>query len=94
MVREQETWWSFPKYEIIDDKIIPFEYENYAYFTRTKRRIALASKINEQYNLFAEIKILRKTLKYIMDTLNIEYPDFFKKYNDKIEGLISKNPKI
>ena len=55
--------------------------------------MALASKINELFNQPAEAKILRKTLRYIMDTLDIEYPDFFKKYNDKIEEIINKNLK-
>ena len=45
------------------------------------------------YNLYAENKIHRKTLKYIMDKLNLEYPDFFDKYNKKIDNIIKKNPK-
>lgn len=91
--RESETWYSFPKYEIIDGKIVLFEWKNYSYFLGTDRRMALASKINELYNPSSEFKILRETLKYIMDTLNIECPDFFKKYNDKIEAIINRNPK-
>jgi len=31
MVREQKTWNSFPLYEIIDDKIVDFDYSKYAY---------------------------------------------------------------
>ncbi|MBA7539979.1 hypothetical protein ES705_32268 [subsurface metagenome] len=93
MVREQKTWNSFPLYEIIDDKIVDFDYSKYAYFFGTNRRMALAGKINELFNQPSEAKILRKTLKYIMDTLAIEYPDFFKKYNDKVEEIINKNPK-
>jgi len=92
-VREDKTWWSFPLYEIVDGKIKSFDYTKYSYFANTNRRIALASKINKLYNKPSEYKILRKTLKYIMDTLKIEYPDFFKKYNNKIEEVISKNPK-
>lgn len=93
VVREQKTWWNFPLYEIIDGKIVPFDYSQYAYFNNTDRRNALAEKINELYNPPSEAKILRKTLKYIMDTLDIEYPDNFKKYNDKLEAIINKNPK-
>ena len=28
-----------------------------------------------------------------MDSLKIKYPDDFKKYNDKVEEVIMKNPK-
>lgn len=45
------------------------------------------------YNLYAENKIHRKTLKYIMDELKLKYPDDFAKMNKKIEELIMKNPK-
>ena len=93
VIREQQTWNSFPLYELVGKKIIPFNYKVYQYFINTDRRMALAFKINDLYNSSSEAKIVRKTLKNIMDTLNIEYPDFFKKYNDKIETLISKNPK-
>jgi len=93
MVREPETWWSFPLYEIIDGKIVDFDYKRYAYFNNTDRRMALAGKINLMYNPPSEAKILRKTLRYIMNILNMEYPEFFKKYNDKIEEIINKNPK-
>jgi len=93
IVREQKTWYSFPLYELKDGKIIDFDYTKYSYFQNTKRRNRLATKINELYNPSGEAKILRKTLRYIMDTLGIEYPDFFKKYNNKIEEIISKNPK-
>jgi len=93
VVREEETWWSFPLFEIIKGKIVTFEYKNYEYFANTDRRMILAKKINQLYNPPSEWKVLRKTLKYIMDTLKIDYPDYFKKYNDKIEELINKNPK-
>lgn len=93
IVREQETWNSFPLYEIVNDEIVKFNYKNYAYFENTDRRMALAFKIKELYNSSSEAKILRKTFKHIMDTLDIEYPDFFKKYNDKIEEIINKNQK-
>lgn len=95
-VREKESWWGFPLYELKDGKIVSFEYTKYAYFANADRRNMLASRINGIsgiYTLSGEKKILRKTLKYIMDTLNIEYPDFFKKYNDKVEEIINKNPK-
>lgn len=92
-IREDKTWWSFPLYEIIDNKIVPFNYKNYQYFMNTDRRIALASKINKIYNKSSETKILRKTFKYIMDNLEIPYPDFFGKYNKKVEEVINKSPK-
>ena len=93
IVREQKTWWSFPLYEFKDDKIALFNYAKYNYFANTDRRMALSLKISELYNHSSEFKILRKTFKYIMDTLKIPYPDFFRKYNDKIESLINKIPK-
>lgn len=93
VIREQKTWWSFPLYELKDGKIVKFDYKKYAYFTNTDRRNILAEKINALYNPSSEAKILRKTFKYIMDNLNIEYPDFFKKYNQKVEEIINKNPK-
>lgn len=92
-IREKNTWWGFPLYELKDGEIVPFDYTKYDYFANTSRRNVLASKINDLYNPSSEAKILRKTLLYIMDILSIEYPDFFKKYNDKIEELINKNPK-
>lgn len=92
-IREKKTWNGFPLYELKDGKIIPFDYTQYSYFSRTNRRMVLGEKISNLYNIFAEMKIQRKTLKYIMDTLDIKYPDFFKKYNNKIENLINKNPK-
>jgi len=93
IISEQKTWWSFPLYEIVDDKIISFNYAKYQYFADTDRRVILGWKICNLYNIPSELKLLRKTFKYIMDNLNIEYPDFFKKYNDKIEKIINKNPK-
>lgn len=92
-VREKNTWWSFPLYEIINDQIVSFDYTQYQYFSDTDRRMGLAKKISKLYNPSSEAKILRKTFKYIMDALNIGYPDFFKKYNDKVEDVINKNPK-
>lgn len=88
-----DGWFGFPLYELKGDKIIPFDYTRYSYFTNTDRRVSLANKIKDLYNPSSETKILRKTFKYIMDSLNIPYPDFFKKYNDKIEEIINKNPK-
>ena len=93
IIREQHTWNSFPLYEIIDGNIVRFDYAKYQYFTDTDRRVALAFKINDLYNPSSEAKILRKTFKYIMNTLKIPYPDFFQKYNDKIEAIINKNSK-
>ena len=92
-IREKNTWWGFPLYELKDGKIVPFDYSQYAYFADTNRRNVLAKNINQLYNPSAEAKILRKTFKYVMDTLDIEYPDFFKRYNDKVEAVIDKNPK-
>ena len=92
MVREQKTWNSFPLYEVIDNEIIKFNYEDYAYFAGTDRRMVLAQKINNLYNLPSEAKILRKTLKKILDHLGIK-DDKFEKYNTKVEKIIEKNPK-
>lgn len=93
LIKEHRTWNEFPLYEFKDGEIIPFDYTKYAYFARTRRRDMLAKRIHEIYNPPSEAKILRKTFKYIMDTLNIEYPDYFKTYDDKIEDFIGKNPK-
>ena len=93
IIKEQKTWYNFPLFELKDGKIINFDYTKYVYFINTERRSMLSSKVNELYNIPSQFKILRKTLKYIMDTLNIEYPDFFEKYNEKIEAIINKNPK-
>ena len=93
IVREQKSWWSFPLYEIKENKIFDSDYTKYDYFKNTDRRNRLAFKIKELYNPASEAKILRKTFTYIMDTLNMEYPNFFKKYNDKVEEIINKNPK-
>jgi len=92
IIREQKTWWSFPLYEIINGKIIDFDYARYSYFSGTDRRMVLASKINELYNPSSEAKILRKTIKFILDELKLDYPDFLL-YNKKIEEVINKNPK-
>ena len=89
----KEGWEGLPLYEFKDGGIIPFDYTKYAYFTGTRRRGMLKKRISEIYNPPAEAKVTRKTLKYIMDTLNIEYPDYFKKYNDKVEAIINKNLK-
>ena len=93
MVKEQKTWWSFPLYEVVDGKMISFDYTRYSYFSRTNRRMALAGKINEAFNLPSELKILRKTIKFILDELKLNYPDNFSIMNEKIEKIISKNPK-
>ena len=89
----KEGWEGLPLYEFKNGKIIPFDYTKYAYFAGTRRRGMLKKRISEIYNPPSEKKMLRKTLKYIMDILDIEYPDFFKKYNDKIERIINENPK-
>jgi len=92
IVREQETWWSYPVYEIVGNEILKFNYKDHAYFNNTERRMALALKIGNEYNLPSELKILRKTLKKILDYLEIVDEDF-EKYNNKIEEVIRKNPK-
>ena len=93
MVKEQETWWSFPLYEFKNDEIIPFDYTKYSYFVNTDRRMALAEKINILYNKESEFKILRETLKYIMDELHLNYPIDYDIMNSKINEVIAKNPK-
>jgi len=92
IVREQTTWNSFPLYEIVDGKIVDFDYNNYSYFSGTDRRMALAQKVNALYNPPSEAKILRKTLKKILDHLGIE-DESFEKYNNKVESTIKNNPK-
>ena len=86
-------WDAFPLYELKNKKIISFDYTKYSYFANTNRRVSLGLKINDLYNPSSELKTLRKTLKYIMETLGIEYPDFFDKYNTKVGKIIEKNPK-
>ena len=92
-IGEKDTWWSFPLYQIIDGVIVSFDYTQYQYFADTDRRMTLAGKISKLYNPSSEAKVLRKTLKYVMDELNIIYPKSFEKYDNKIEALIAKNSK-
>jgi len=92
ITREQETWNSFPLYEILDGVIVDFNYTKYGYFADTDRRVALGKKINNLYNVYAELKMYRKTLKTILDHLGI-VDESFEKYNTKIENIINKNPK-
>ena len=92
-IREKNTWWGFPLYELKDGAIVNFDYTQFSYFADTNRRNMLASKITELYHPNSELKIIRQTSKYIMDTLNIEYPSFFQKYSDKVEAIINRNPK-
>ena len=87
-----DGWFSFPLFEFKNNKIIPFSYKDYQYFQNANRRMMLATKINEIYDPFAEKKILRKTLKKILDHLGIT-DEGFEKYNSKVENIISKNPK-
>ena len=91
-IREQKTWNSFPLYKIVDGKIVKFNWKNYSYFSGTDRRNMLASKINEIFSLSSELKILRKTLKFILDKSELDYPEFTM-MNNKIEEVIKKNPK-
>lgn len=92
VIKEQDTWWNFPLYEIINGKIIDFDYTKYAYFLETDRRDTLAEKIKNLYNPSSEAKTLRKTLKGILDHLGLIDKDF-EKYNKKVEDIIEKNPK-
>lgn len=92
LIKEQD-FEGLPLYEFKDGEIIPFDHTKYAYFAGTRRRGMLKKRISEIYNPPSEVKTMRKTLKYIMDELNIDYPDFFEKYNNKIEEIINKNPK-
>lgn len=87
-----DGWNSFPLYEIVNGKIVPFDYTKYDYFANADRRVVLASKLSELYNSPSEAKIIRKTLKKILDHLEI-VDDDFEKYNRKIEKVISKLPK-
>jgi len=92
-VKEQKTWWNFPLYELKDNKIKLFDYTKYSYFVNTDRRMMLASKINRLYGPPSEMKILRKTLKYIMDNLKLNYLKEFSIMDKKIEEIIKKNLK-
>ena len=92
IVRENVTWDSFPLYEYKNNEIIKFDYTQYSYFTNTKRRKILANKIKKQYNPQAEAKIMRKTLKKILDHLELE-DNSFEKYNRKVNDIIEKIPK-
>lgn len=92
MVREQNTWWSFPLYEIIGGGMIPFDYTLYSYFSGTDRRMVLGKKISNLYNVYSEMKLHRKTLEFILNELNLNCPSF-DKYNLKVKDIIKKNPK-
>ena len=89
----KEGWEGLPLYEFKDGAIIPFDHTKYAYFAGTRRRGMLAKRISEIYNPPSELKTLRKTLKYIMDNLKLNYPDEFSIMDKKIEEIIKKNPK-
>lgn len=91
-IKEKNTWWGLPLYELKDGAIINFDYTQYAYFANTNRRNMLAAKINELYNPSAEAKLVRKTLKKILDHLEIIDEDF-EKYNSGVNEIIEKNPK-
>lgn len=90
---EQDTWNSFPLYEIINGGIVSFDYTRYQYFKDTDRRIILGKKVMNLYNIPSELKILRETLRYVMDELNLDYPNNFSIMNKKINEVIEKNPK-
>jgi len=92
ITREQKTWFSFPLYELKDGKIKDFDYTKYQYFADSDRREMLVGKISDLYHPSSEAKILRKTLKKILDHLGIE-DNNFEKFNTKVEKIIAKNPK-
>ena len=92
IVREQKTWDSFPIYEFLNGKIIDFDYTQYSYFADIERRKTLSRKIQKQYNPYSENKIIRKTLKKILDHLGLE-DESFSNYNNKVEKIIKKIPK-
>ena len=92
ITKEQETWYNYPLYQLKDNEIIPFDYTRHRYFTDTERRVAVAEKIGHVYNLPSEVKLIRKTLKTILDNLGLEDKKFIT-YNTKIEKIIEKNPK-
>ena len=92
VIKEQDTWFSYPLYEIVDSEIIDFDYTQYTYFLDTERRNKVADKIGIAYSYSSENKIIRKTLKKILEHLKIE-DDNFLKYNNKVESIIKKIPK-
>ena len=91
-VRERLSWYGYPLYELKNNEIIDFDYTKYDYFIDTKRRNILAEKIKHNYNPSSENKLLRKTLKKILDYLGLE-DESFDKYNKKVENIIEKIPK-
>lgn len=91
-IKKQVSWWSFPLYELKDGEIIDFDYTHYQYFANTDRRNAIAGKISSTYSGSTELKILRKTMKRILNHLGLIDVEF-EKYNNKIEEIINKNPK-
>jgi hypothetical protein len=91
-IREKDTWWGFPLYQVIEGKIVPFNWEDYSYFSGADRRNTLARRINQLYNPSSELKVLRKTFEFVLNELNLSYP-IFDKYNKKVNDIIDKNPK-
>lgn len=92
VIKEQATWWNFPLYEVIDGEIVDFDYTKYSYFADTDRRNILAEKIKNLYHPSSEAKIIRKTLKKILDHLGMT-DEGFERYNMKIDQIIKNNKK-
>lgn len=96
IVKEQGSWFNFPLYELKAGEIIEFDFTAYSYFSNTDRRIMLGRKVSRQYNVSAELKILRKTIEQVIEHLSIKDSSnlqSFKKYNNRIENIIKKYPK-
>ena len=93
VTREQKTWFSFPLYELKNDEIKDFYYTKYQYFADSDRREMLVGRISDLYHPSSEAKIIRNTLKTILDHLGIT-DEKFEKYDTKVEAIIKNNPKI
>ena len=93
VMKEQNTWYNFPLYEYENGEIIDFDYTKYLYFADTERRVRLVDKISDLYHPSSEAKIIRRTLKIILNHLGM-VDEKFEKYDTKVEAIIKNNPKI
>jgi hypothetical protein len=96
ITKEQDSWFNYPLYEFKNGEIIEFDYTGYEYFGNTDRRVMLGRKISKQYNISAELKILRKAIKGIAEQTGLKDSEklkAFNKYDNRIEDITNKFPK-
>jgi hypothetical protein len=96
VTKEQKSWYNYPLYELKNGEIIEFDFTEYQYFSNTDRRIMLGRKVSRQYNISAELKILREAIKNIAEQTGIKNNkelELFNKYNNRVENIINKFPK-